>query len=576
MFRSHTRELRSPSGEFRFNAGFTQGPDPLRASSTAGNGLASLLLGTGVTGDRLFSQYKDTAAQSFYLSGYAQDDWRLTPKLTLNLGVRYEIDTPRTDRYNRLNYFDPSIRSPLAGVVPGLADLRGGLVYVGVDGNPRHQYFWDKTNFSPRIGAAYQISSKLVIRAGYAHIYSASFKAASGTDTAWGFRGETPWISTLDGVTPLNRLSNPYPGGITPPVGSSLGLLSAVGEEFRPKYRDDKVPWSKQWNVTLQNELPGQLLFEVGYVGTRGRELAIESNPNQLTPNNMSMGSQLNQLVSNPFFGTLGARGILAGQQVARGQLLRPFPHFSNIVGARDTGGMSWYNGLQTTVKKRMSGGLQFEGSYTWSKTIDVGEITVQNVYDLVGQRSIALMDIPHRFVISYIYELPFGRSRHWGNDASRLVDLVIGGWQINGITNFQSGLPLTITASNTAGVYGLRTTANNNGQSGRLDGRAQDRLFKWFDTGVFSQPAPFMFGTATASIHDVRGHGIRNFDLSLFKEYSPFEKVRAQFRLEALNAFNTVQFGNPNTGVTSSAFGRVTSQSNAPRQLQVGLKFLW
>jgi outer membrane receptor protein involved in Fe transport len=576
MFRSHTRELRSPSGEFRFNAGFTQGPDPLRASATAGNGLASLLLGTGVTGDRLFTQYKDTAAQSFYLSGYVQDDWRVTAKLTLNLGVRYDLDTPRTERYNRLNYFDRDVRSPLAGVVPGFPDLRGGLVYVGVDGNSRYQYDWDATNFSPRLGAAYQLTRRTVLRAGYAHVFASSFKSASGTDTAWGFRGETPWISTLDGVTPLNRLSNPYPGGLTPPVGSAAGLLSAVGEEFRPKYPDDKVPWAKQWNVTLQQELPAEVLLEIGYVGTRGRELAIESLPNQLDPRHMALGAQLNQLVSNPFFGTPGARGILAGPQVRRAQLLRPYPQYSEIVGARDTGGMSWYSGLQVTGKKRMSGGLQFEGSYSWSKTIDVGDESVQNFYDLIGERMIAATDIAHRFVMSYIYELPFGRGRPWGRDASGVADWLIGGWQINGITTFQSGLPLNITASNTAGIFTARTNANNNGQSGRLEGRAQDRLTRWFNTSVFSQPAPFTFGTASARIHDIRSHGVRNFDLSLFKEFQAVEKMKVQFRLEALNAFNTVQFGNPNTGVTSSSFGRVTSQANAPRQLQFGLKLLW
>jgi outer membrane receptor protein involved in Fe transport len=274
MFRSNTRELRSPSGEFRFNAAFTQGPNPLTASSTAGNGLASLLLGTGISGDRFMTQYKDEAAQSYYFAGYVQDDWRLTPKLTLNIGLRWDMDTPRTERFDHLNYFDPNIRSPLADVIPSFSNLHGGLIYQGVDGSGRHQYNWDWHNFAPRLGFAYQITARTVIRAGYAHVYSASFKGASGTDTPYGFRGETPWISTLDGITPLNLLSNPYPDGLGVPKGSSEGLLSAVGFDFRPKFKDDKVPWAQQWNVTLQRELPGQMMIEIGYVGTRGRELA--------------------------------------------------------------------------------------------------------------------------------------------------------------------------------------------------------------------------------------------------------------------------------------------------------------
>jgi len=575
LFRSNTTELRAPSGEFQFNEAFTQGPDPLRASATAGNSMASLLLGTGRAGDRLFTKYKDVAAQSYYLAGYVQDDWRVTPRLTLNVGVRYDLDTPRTERYNRLNYFDPNVRSPLAGRIPGFPDLRGGLVYVGVDGHGRHQYDWDALNFSPRLGAAYRINPRTVIRAAYVHIFAGSFKAASGTDTPYGFRGETQWISTLDGITPLNRLSNPYPGGISAPRGAADGLLSAVGEGFRPKFKDDKVPWTRQWNVTLQRELSAQVLLEVGYVGTRGRELAIERFPNQLDPAHMALGSRLNQLVANPFFG-LGGRGILAGPTVRQAQLLRPFPQFDELAGARDTGGLSWYDGLLVSARKRLSAGLEFEFSYTWSKTLDAGEDLPQNEFDRLASRAVAQIDVPHRFIMSYIYELPFGRGRRWGNQAPAALQGIVGGWQFNGIATIQSGTPLAITASNTAGIYNPRTSANNNGSSAKLSGPAQERLQRWFNTSVFSQPEPFRFGTAGTRIADLRADGNRNFDMSLFKEFRPAEKLQIQFRLEALNAFNTPQFSAPNSSVTSSAFGQVTGQANAPRQLQFGLKFLW
>ncbi|MEK7407589.1 MAG: TonB-dependent receptor [Acidobacteriota bacterium] len=575
LFRSNTTELRAPSGEFQFTEAFTQGPDPLRASSTAGNSIASLLLGAGRSGDRLFTKYKDVAAQSYYLAGYAQDDWRITPKLTLNLGLRYDLDTPRTERFNRLNYFDPAVRSPLAGKVPGFPDLRGGLVYVGVGDQGRHQYHWDARNVSPRLGAAYRLTARSVIRAGYTHIYAASFKAASGTDTPYGFRGETPWISTLDGITPLNLLTNPYPNGLTAPRGSVDGLLSAVGEGFRPKFQDDKVPWSQQWNVTIQQELPAQVLVEIGWVGTRGRELALERYANQLDPKHMALGSRLNQLVDNPFYAVL-PRGILAGARVRQAQLLRPFPQFDELLGARDTGGSSWYNGLLASARKRMAHGLEIEASYTFSKTLDVGEDTTQNEYDRMASRAVAAIDITHRFVMSWVYELPFGPGRPWGGDAPRALQWLAGGWQFNGIATLQSGAPVAITASNTAGIFNPRTSANNNGSSGRLPGPAQPRLQRWLDTSVFSQPEPFRFGTAGTRIADIRAHGVSNFDLSLFKEFRPLEKLRTQFRLEALNAFNRPQFSGPNASVTSTSFGQVTGQANAPRQLQFGLKLLW
>jgi len=237
---------------------------------------------------------------------------------------------------------------------------------------------------------------------------------------------------------------------------------------------------------------------------------------------------------------------------VARSQLLRPFPQYTNLSLAQNLSGDSWYNAFQLTLKKRMSSGLQFEGSYVWSKTMDRGEETVQSHYRMEQEKAVAVRDVPHRLVASYLYELPFGRGRRFGADVNRFADLVIGGWQVNGITTIQSA-------------------------SGRIDGRAQDRLTRWFDTSVFSQPEPFTFGNVSPRIGDIRTHYANNFDLSLFKEFrSPWEALRIQFRTEALNAFNRVQFSAPNTTVTNTAFGRVAGQANAPRQLQFGLKLLW
>jgi hypothetical protein len=288
----------------------------------------------------------------------------------------------------------------------------------------------------------------------------------------------------------------------------------------------------------------------------------------------MALGSRLNQTVDNPFYAVI-PRGILAQPRIRQAQPLRPYPQFDELAGARDTGGRSWYDGLLLSAKKRLSAGLEFEASYTWSKTLDYGEDLVQNEYDPMASKAVAATDIPHRFVASFVYELPFGRGRALGADAPRALDWVIGGWQFNGIVTMQSGTPLAIGASNTAGIFNPRTSANNNGRSGHLSSSEQT-LERWFDTSVFSQPDPFMFGTAGTRIADIRADGTRNFDLSLFKEFRPGEYLRTQLRLEALNAFNTPQFGGPNTSVTSSSFGLVSSQANAPRQLQFGLKFIW
>jgi hypothetical protein len=216
---------------------------------------------------------------------------------------------------------------------------------------------------------------------------------------------------------------------------------------------------------------------------------------------------------------------------------------------------------------------VQFEGSYTWSKNL--GDGSPQDNYNIRAARGLVL-DFTHRFVMSYIYELPFGRGRRFGADSPGVINWLLGGWQVNGITIVQSGSPISISANNTAGIFNPLTRPNNNGKSGRLSGPVDQRLDRYFDTTVFSQPAPFTFGTLGSAISDIRTDGDRNFDLSVFKEFRATERLRAQFRAEFLNAFNTPQFGSPNTSVTSSSFGVITSQANAPRQIQFGLKLLW
>ncbi len=566
------------AGNFGFSAGFTQGPNPNTASSSAGNGFASFLLGTGTSGNVLIQNWKNVASQNFYLAGYAQDDWRMTQKLTLNLGVRYDFETPRTERYDRMNYFDPTPPSPLAQRVPQFNRLTGGVVFVGVDGNSRYQYQKDINNIAPRLGLAYQLNSKTVIRAGYGHFFGQSPQQAQGTVGPFGFRTENPWVTTLDGITPFNLLRNPYPQGFRPSPGASEGLLTQAGANLQAPLRETIVPWSQQWNLNIQRELPWQTTLEVAYVGARGLQLSRNGEGglslNQLDPRHMALGSALNQLVDNPFFGIVN-NGVLIGRQVSRAQLLRPYPQFTDIIPLFSSGASSNYHALQVTFSKRLSQGMLIESNYTWAKNIDEGE-NHQDSYNILGDRALAGIDLAHRFVASYLYEFPFGRGRKFGANAPRIVDALIGGWQVNGITTFISGTPLSLSANNTAGIFNPTTRPNNNGKSGKLSGPVHERLGKYFDTLVFSQPAAFSFGNLTATLPDIRNDGIRNFDLSLFKVFAPVERLRVQFRVEALNAFNTPRFGSPNTGVTSSTFGVISSQANSPRQLQFGLKLLW
>ncbi|MBM3785963.1 MAG: hypothetical protein FJW30_16510 [Acidobacteria bacterium] len=577
MIRVNVWEARS-AGTFNFAQGFTQGPNPNTASATAGNSIASLLLGTGTTSNVLIRNWKNVASQSFYHAFYLQDDWRITKKLTLNFGLRYEADLPRTERYNRFNWLDPYAVSPLSGKVPGMGEIRGGVKFVGVDGNPRTQFNKDLNNFGPRIGFAYQLDSKTVIRSAYGHFFGPSRQAAQGTVGPFGFRVEYPWVTTTDGITPFNTLKNPYPEGFRGVPGSSDGLLTQAGANLQAFLQDSPSPWNMMWNFTIQRELPGQVLLETTYIGNRGLYLSRSAEGgmelNQLDPQHLALGAALNQRVNNPFFGVVN-NGVHLSPTIARGQLLRPFPQFTDVQPLYDAGSNSIYHSWQNTFRRRFANGFLFEGSYTWAKMLDTGD-SHQNTFDVAASRALSSQDIAHRMVTSVLYDVPVGKGRLLNTGDSKFANALLGGWQVNGIVTYETGTPLAISANNTSGLFAARTQPNSTGISGRKTGRVQERLDSFFVPTAYTQPAAFAFGNLSRFLPDVRGDSVRNWDLSLFKEFQVREKMNLQFRTEFFNAFNRVRFSGPNTTVTSNAFGTVNGQSNSPRQVQFGLKLLW
>ena len=298
-------------------------------------------------------------------------------------------------------------------------------MFVGVDGRSRYQYNWDTNNIAPRLGLSYQVDPKTVVRGGYSHIFGPSNQGAQGTVGPFGFRTENLWVTSIDGITPLNLLKNPYPNGFVPSPGSSQGLLTQAGANLQAPLQDTPSPWTRQFNVNVQRELPWAMFLEVAYVGTRGYDLSTVGEGglslNQLDPQYMSLGSQLNQQVPNPFFGIVN-NGVLTQPTVARGQLLRPYPQFTDVIPLYASGAKSRYDALQMTGRKRLSHGLMFEGSYTYAKAREIG-MSHQDSYNLDASWALASYDIKHRFVVSYLYELPFGRNRRFGSGASTLVE---------------------------------------------------------------------------------------------------------------------------------------------------------
>ncbi len=312
--RVHNSEYGQMVGVYNFGRAPTQGPDPTRASTTGGDGLASMLVGLG-TGGSFVKNFKSVSTQSLYFAGYVADDWKVNNKLTLNIGLRWDLDTPRVERYNRSSYFNPDAPHPLAGP-SGIPGLRGGLEFVGIEGRSRQWVPADYNNFAPRFGFAYQATNKLVLRAGYGLFYTPGYTSASGGgDTGW--RSDTTYQGMI-GVEPNDFISNPFPNGFVPQLGSALGLVTNVGANPGAVWLDTKIPFVHQWDLNIQYELPGNLSVETAYAGSRSLHLDNGGiNMNQLTPEQLKLGSGLLTNVPNPFFGQIDV-GVLSRPTVPR------------------------------------------------------------------------------------------------------------------------------------------------------------------------------------------------------------------------------------------------------------------
>jgi hypothetical protein len=585
LLRVNDEESGASTGNFSFTNAITQGPNPNVATSTGGNAIASMLLGVG--SGTMTMQSKNAATESEYLAWFVQDDWKVSKKLTLNVGLRYGFDLPRTERYNRMASFNPDIASPLAATT-GLTNLRGGLVFAGVNGNSRRQFDPDYLNFDPRFGFAWQVAPQTVIRGGYGVFHAPSYRAAGATIGNYGFSSTTTYTGSPNGLTPTTYIDNPFPNGLNPIVGSSLGLATGLGTSFAvPLAGDNRTPYTQNWDIDIQHQLPFNVLIDAAYVGSHGLHLnqsgETDYNLNQLTPAALALGTQLQQSIANPFAGII-TTGPLAAATVPRSYLMAPYPQYTSVVGSYISGGYTIYHSFQLKAEKRFSRGLTALMSFTGQKLIDnysiisnVGNTAgIQNIYNPNGERSISANDISRRLVISGNYELPFGRGRQFGTNWKPVMNMIAGGWEVNGIASYQTGFPLALTTQNTSNSGSNSLRPNNSGNSGALDGPISARLNGYFDTTQFSQPAPFTFGNTPRTLPDVRAPGQQNVDLSLFKNFGIKERLTAQFRAEAFNILNQVVFGSPNMVLSSGQFGVISSQANSPRTIQFALKLLF
>jgi len=569
------------SGTYPFSRAFTQGPNALTGGATAGDAYASMLLGVmsgGAFGTLIHSQ-----ASNPYYGIYLQDDWKVTSKLTLNIGMRYELEVPRTESENRLDWFDYDAVSPLSGRVPGFGELRGGLQFAAVNGNPRRHFNTDRNNFAPRFGFAYQLGGGTVVRGGYGIFYGSGSVGAAGWNVAsLGFAPSTDLVASLDGLRPNVYLDNPFPNGFAQAVGNSRGLLSFTGQDITRLFdRHAPIPYNQQWNFNLQRQF-GSILVQAAYSGSRGIHLGDGAGfqINQLPASALALGNALQQLVPNPFFGIVTNPGPLSSAQVARGQLLRPYPHYGNLTVFNPAAAASTYHGFSIKAERRFAAGLGFLASYTTSKNISDAPATVgplaqhQDSYNRRADRSLVEEDIAQRFTSSLTWEIPVGRGHKLGSNWSRPLNAIAGGWQINALASMQSGAPLVITNSpNTSRALGGTQRPNSTGISAVLGGNTQSRLNGFLNPAAFSQPALFTYGNVSRTLPDVRGPRFSNLDLSIFKIFPLSEAVRLQFRTEMFNATNSPMFGLPNGAFGTANFGVINSQANRPRQVQLALR---
>lgn len=545
-------------GVFNFTKAFTQ-RDPLRSEAAAGNAFAALLLGIPASG--YVPIRPALALGGRYYGLFLQDDWRITNRLTLNVGLRWDYESPISERFDRQNRgFDTEAQAPLQ--VPGI-NLRGRLLFT--DENNRLPFKRDLNNFQPRVGVAYQWTSRTVFRGGWGISYLPTFDTGQFN----GFSMDTPFVSSLDGgLTPAGQWSNPYPGGLFPPLGRSATML---GLSFTYSWPERVIPYVHQYSFGIQHELPGRLLIDASYVGSRTLSIQTAKGINAVPADKLALRDALLTKVSNPFAGLLPGTAY-NGATVPQQQLLRPFPQYDNITENGRSLGKSWYDSFQLKVEKRLSQGLHVLFSYTISKTLEaVGYLNAQDPFGALA-KVLTTFDTPQRATLSGGYELPFGKN------SKGITRQMIGGWQFNWIATFQTGLP--VNAPGNAVSTGVNPAIDNPTSA------------RWFNTCTLTlagvrqscasadQPVawlvqdPYALRTLSFRLPNVRTLRAPIADFSVFKNFPITERVRMQFRAESFNLTNTPWFGAPNTTLGSANFGIVSpSQANDPRNVQLSLR---
>jgi hypothetical protein len=574
---------------------------PTRQSSASGTdyqGLqayAAFLLGmpntTSITRSPEYNEHSIT------WSGFVQDDWRVNNKLTLNFGVRYELESALVEKDNKsvsgfdFNYVQPiqtqvqanyaALNDPTLKAVQSDISVKGGLMFAGVDGG-RGLYKTPRNTVLPRFGFVYQLGNKTVVRGG-AGLFAGFLGQRRGDVVQSGY------AQTTTAAVTYNQFGAPIPQymdtallntTIIEPIGNAGGRQTFLGQAISFFKQDPKVSKQLRYQIGAQHELPFGMNLELAYVGNYGYDIEIARNINALpakylsTDNSRTAAMTANNTfltanVTNPFAGLLPGTSF-NNATIARSQLLRPYPQFGDITTSTNDG-KSWYNAAQAGLQKRFSRGYTLGVSYTLSKWMQSTEYL--NAADANPTKMISDLDVTHRISASTVIEFPFGQGKHFLSNANRIVDILVGGWQLQGVYTYQTGFPI---AFGTDGFY--------NGGDIKLTDRTTT---KWFNTGAFTSILNDTSTNATPVSHlrslltrypEVRRDSINNVDLSLLKRVKLHQTMNLELRAEFINAFNEPYFPAPVVNPTSSTFGQIvaSNQDNYARRAQVGVKILF
>ena len=580
------------TGQFNFGTTWTRGPldNSAGAPNSLGQSFAAFLLGLPETSS--FVNRDDGYDERSSTTGvFVQDDWRVNDRLTVNLGLRYEFEMPLIEVNNRsvrgfdfaaVQAMEAQARANLNEAATGISkadfNVRGGLTFAGVNGEPEGLFDTPKNQFMPRAGFAFKIDDKTVARGGYGMFYG-FLGQRRGDVIRSGFSQATPLNVSLDnGLTFIETLSNPFQTGILEPVGAARGVETSLGATVTYFDSGARAARMQRWQFGLQRELWRNWMAEIRYVGNFGSQILTSRNLNALPIEYLSTSPVrdnatngfLGAQVANPFVGLMPptAGATWRSANIPRERLLRPYPHF-DAVNTTTNEGESWYNAVQLRVDRRFANGYTLGVNYTYSRFEEATEFL--NPADPEPWKGISSEDTPHRLSVSALVELPFGRGRRYAADVSPVVDILIGGWQFGAIYSYQSGTPLT---------WGNILFTGNVDD---IDLPAGERTrLRWFNTDagfnkVSNQQLVSNVRTFPLRLDNVRRQEINNVDLSVIKN-TAIGRTTLQFRLEALNAFNHPFFPAPNVTPTAAAFGQISAstQDNYPRRVQAMVKFLF